>query len=207
MDAASPLTPQDIAETNLMKHVYSQCGAMIHAAAEQSSIPESFLAALVANESGGDLAAQRFEPRVLLALWEVLLGRKTAYGSIVRAELVKYVASTPSWSGSSVPPNLPADAFQRVDALATSWGYTQVMGYNALDAGKPVDYLRDARGCLDFSIAMLARFSARFQLDVTREFTELFECWNTGHPGGQTADPNYAANGVKRMAVYEAISR
>ena len=56
-----------------------------------SSVPASFLGALVANESGGNVLAKRFEPAVLAHLWEVLLGRKAAYGTIGRTDLVAFV--------------------------------------------------------------------------------------------------------------------
>lgn len=196
---------QDTIDRNellLMQGIHALLGAKIHTAAGQSSIPEHFVAALVANESGGNLAAKRFEPGVLISLWEVLLGRKTNFGSIGRAELIRYVAKS---AGVFVPANLPADAFQRVDALATSWGYTQIMGYNAMAEGKTIDTLQDPVGSLDFTIVLLARFIHTFQLDPRSEFKEMFECWNGGHPGAKTADPQYVANGNRRAQIYAGI--
>jgi len=188
--------------TALMQRIFDTCGGNIRTACLGSSVSESFLAALVANESGGNLSAKRFESAVLVSLWQVLLGRTANFGSIGRADLVRYVAGN---DGTTMPANLPVDAFQRVDALATSWGYTQILGYNAMAAGKPISYLQDAAGCLDFSIAMLKSFATRFDLDVSKDFEQLFDCWNSGRPGGKTYDPMYTSNGLARMQLYQRL--
>src|SRR5208282_4714750 len=121
----------------LMLSIRKTWGGTITEACRASSIPVSFMAALIAGESGGHNDANRFEKNVLASLWEVLLGRKADYGSLRRADVVLYVTGAAP-NPVSAPATLPADAFQRVDALATSWGLTQIMGYNALALNVPV---------------------------------------------------------------------
>jgi len=51
----------------------------------------------------------------------------------------------------------------------------------------------------------LADFAARNTLDLTRDFSQLFDCWNTGRPHAPTADPQYIPNGLRRMELYKAL--
>lgn len=192
-------------EQELMQSIKTQWGAEIEDACKPSAVPPAFLAALIAGESGGKPDAKRFEPGVLRALWEVLLGRKTAYGSIRRADLVQFVAGLASPPVSS-PQSLPADAFQRVDSLATSWGLTQIVGYHILDTlTPPALTLTNAPYSLEVTIALLERFAKEFAIDERREFDKLFRCWNTGQPDGKTFDPAYVTNGLARMAIWSSL--
>ncbi len=191
-------------DLELMQDIKTRFGAVIAAACSVSSVPEAFLAALIANESGGNVNAKRFEHTVLAALWEVLLGRKAAYGSIARASLVGYVAGVPVPT-INVPANLPANAFQRVDALATSWGLTQIMGYHALEFGVTIDALISPEDSLPIATKMLSGFARSFNLDVTKDFEAMLRCWNGGHPTAQTFDPQYVPNGLARMALWSRL--
>jgi hypothetical protein len=197
-------------EETLMQAIKTRWGTAITDACHTSSVPPAFLAALIANESGGNPDAKRFEPHVLLALWEVLLGRKAAFGSIGRSDLLAYMAI----DGLPNPPTQPgpgwfANALQRLDGAASSWGLTQVMGYHVISRTVTLsaEQLRDSAFALLFSLKMLAEFATRFQLDVTREFDLLFACWNCGQPEpSKTFDPHYCANGLARMAIYQALA-
>jgi hypothetical protein len=191
-------------DLELMQDIKTRFGATIAAACSVSSVPPAFIAALIANESGGNVNAKRFEHAVLAALWEVLLGRKAAYGSIARASMVGYVAGV-SVPTINVPSNLPANAFQRVDALATSWGLTQIMGYHALEFGVTIDALISPEDSLPVATKMLSGFARSFNLDVTKDFEELLRCWNGGHPTAQTFDPQYVPNGIARMALWNTL--
>ena len=188
-------------DLELMQDIKTRFGAVIAAACSVSSVPPAFIAALIANESGGNVNAKRFEHTVLAALWEVLLGRKAAYGSIARASLVGYVAGVPVPT-INVPANLPANAFQRVDALATSWGLTQIMGYHALEFGVTIDALISPEDGLPIATKMLSGFARSFNLDVTKDFEAMLRCWNGGHPTAQTFDPQYVPNGLARMNLW-----
>lgn len=199
----------------LMTEIRSEWGPEIAWACQNSSVQPEFLAALIANESGGKADAKRFEPNVLIDLWEVLLQRKTAYGSIGRNDLLLYAlpGAIPAISRSDVSgldsiAAIFAPAFQRIDNLATSWGLTQVMGYHVLENWSGIvrteDLILPSRA-LPFTLRMLARFSLKFGLNLATDAAELFDCWNTGEPNGKTADPEYKPRGLSRMGLYAQL--
>ena len=90
----------------------------------------------------------------------------------------------------------------RLTANATSWGLTQIMGENY--PGPPAE-LADPETNLIQALKMLARFAEAFQLDLTKEFSELATCWNTGAPNRVTYDPNYCSNLLARMQIYPMV--
>jgi len=195
-------------DAQLMAEIRDEWGATIGVACQASSVPPAFLAALVANESGGDPNASRFEPGVLAAIWQVLLGRKATYGSIGRDDLLLYVlpGSVPAISGDpAAVAALFSGAFKRVGDLATSWGLTQVMGYHVLEETAGVTLTEDLAifsKALPATLRLLSQFAQRFGLDLTKDFRELLTCWNTGEPNGKTADPDYVDKGIRRMGIY-----
>jgi len=188
----------------LMQAIKTQWGAVIEEACKTSMVPAAFLAALIANETGGKADARRFEPHVLCALWEVLLGRQGAYGGIKTPALVQYVSQMAAGT-VRVPSMLPSDAFNRLDALATSWGLTQIMGWHVLGTSHDLDDLRDPEGNLNFALRLFGEFAEQFQLDLSKDFEAMFRCWNGGHPTAQTFDTNYVPNGLARMATWNAL--
>jgi len=192
-------------DLDLMQDIKTRFGTAIAAACAVSSVPPAFVAALIANESSGNENAKRFERSVLASLWEVLLGRAAAYGSIKRLDLVAYVMGV-TLPTVNAPANLPANAFQRVDALATSWGLTQIMGYHAIEFDLTIDSLISPGEGLNVATHMLAKFAAQFQLDVTKDFEAMLRCWNGGHPTAQTFDPNYVPKGLARMALWTTLT-
>lgn len=197
----------DPKEVALMTEIRNEWGEVIAATCRASSVSPAFIAALVANESGGNVDAKRFEPGVLHSLWEMLVGRKATFGSILRSELLLYAlpAALPSIPDRPAVMVAFSSTFQRIDDLATSWGLTQVMGYHVLEFGfglKSTDDLILPSRCLPLTLRLLAQFAMRFELSLAKDFAELFDCWNTGEPGGKTADPGYIPRGLARMAIY-----
>jgi hypothetical protein len=190
-------------ELALMQSIRFQWKPQLEIAASGTAIPEAFLAALVANESGGEPDAKRFEPGVLGKLWEVLLDRKPRYGSIAKPDLSKYVQPTELTT--------TAESFRNLDDLATSWGLTQIMGYHILEWGsipgwyRSVDDLRMPDRHLQCTALLLTQFANRFELDLSTNFSELLHCWNSGTPTGQTFDPEYVPNGLSRMELYSSL--
>ena len=174
-------------EALMMPFIRTRWGALIAATCHSSSVPEAFLAALTANESGGDPSARRFEAGVFKHLRAVAAGTETHFGSIVARHL----------NG--------ADG-EALRGLASSWGLTQIMGYHILGrAVAHADLLADPELNLHLACILLSEFAERFGLDVTKDFEEMFRCWNTGQPDGKTFDPKYVESGLRRMNKYEAM--
>jgi len=190
-------------ELALMQSIRFKWKPQLEIAVSGTAIPEAFLAALVANESGGEPDAKRFEPNVLGKLWAVLLDRAPRYGSLKKSDVLEYVQPTELTSLT--------DGFRNLDDLATSWGLTQIMGYHIIDWRsipgwyRSVDDLRMPDRHLKCSVLLLTQFANRFELDLSTNFSELLHCWNSGAPTGQTFDPDYVANGLSRMELYSSL--
>jgi hypothetical protein len=195
-------------DQELMAKIKSDYGVAIKAACEPVGLPEAFLAALIANESGGNNDAKRFEPHVLVALWEVLLGRTTAYGSIRGPAVLQFVAGLESSQGQGTlvaPKSLPPDTYNRLDYLATSWGPTQIMGWHSLEPDSKVKTPPVLWGTwLAETVRLLGDFAKQFTIDWQNP-EAFFRCWNGGHPTAATFDPKYVPNGLARMAIYQAL--
>lgn len=200
--------------TQLMAKIREKWGPIIMTVCRSSSVPENFLAALIANESGGDVNAKRFEPHVLSTLFEVCVGRNPTFGSIGRDAILNYashqlpgeiveVVSEPESESSAF-----TAALHRLDGLATSWGLTQLMGYHILDPSMrngtliTIEDLILPSKALPATLRLLSQFAQHFGLNLAADFGELFDCWNTGQPKGKTADPEYVDHGISRMSIY-----
>ena len=182
------------ADQTLMKTIRATYGAAIEEACQGSAIPPEFLAALVANESGGNPAAKRFEKGVLCQLWEVMIGRSAAFGSIGRKDIFGWL---PSLSFQEV--------MQLVDGLASSWGLTQIMGYEMIHPDRRIHDLVEPQFNLGHARGMLEDFAKRFNLNPQTDSGQLFHCWNTGRPQGVTYDPVYPQTGLARMDIYRGF--
>jgi hypothetical protein len=196
----------------LMQRVYNLAGTEIAAATRASSVPPEFLAALIANETGGEPNASRFEPAVCAELQDVIAGRKATFhkpgmrNPLGRADLIAWLQIPHAPLAGDVGGPVPvASLLKELERLATSWGWTQIMGYHAIEFSKPAAMLTDRTGNLEFAVLMLTVFANMYSLDLGAEFTELFHCWNAGRPDRPTFDPNYVPNGLARLAAYKAI--
>ena len=217
----------------LMSTIRRDWAAQLAAAVHASSLPESFLAAIVANESGGHAAVSRFEPAVFTRLVNVAAGRQAAFscpGSrkpLTAPDLLAY-ASPGELQPSQVvaeyqgppfqpaPPGAPARGLQwglkRLSDLATSFGLCQVMGWHLVEmAGYAgwawtVGDLLDGAKNLQCAVALASYFAVRYELDLSKDFEQLLRCWNCGTPDGTTFDPMYVPNGLARSAAYAALS-
>jgi len=208
------------AERKLLRRVFIRCDGFIQEACRTSSVRAEFLGALTANESGGDPTAVRFEPSVYCHLKAVAAGERPRYGGIGAEALCEELAevlhpktgefhavflNTLFMAGQSSELSRLADEALR--ELASSWGFVQIMGFHMIERhGTPRDLL-EPRFHYRLANQLLAEFAQLYQLDLAREFAELFRCWNTGRPDGKTADPAYVENGLRRMEIYREQTR
>ncbi|MBI1941489.1 MAG: hypothetical protein HYS33_08295, partial [Acidobacteria bacterium] len=193
-------------ELRLMRRVQERCGDVLREACKFSSVLPEFLAALTANESGANPRAARFEPAVYRHLKAVADGRRPAYGGIARESLDAEIEEmlhpkaaafhgvylTASFA-EDYATSLAASPDAALRDLATSWGYTQIMGYHMVRREGTVRDLLDARFHFRVALELLAEFAARYELDLAHEFDEMFRCWNTGQPYGETFHADYVA--------------
>lgn len=198
-----------------MNRIHELLGDVIAAATRACSVPPAFLAGIVANESGGNPNVSRFEPAIFQKLQDVLAGRKAEFKvrgmkrPLGRNDLLLYVdpgAADKSLANISAATSF-TDKLRMLEGLATSWGLTQLMGWHALELAQTFSNLKQPRGNLDIAVVLLAWFAQSYSLDVTKDFSELLHCWNTGtpDPAVPTYDPHYVANGLARMTAYEAV--
>ncbi|HET7101148.1 MAG TPA: hypothetical protein VFJ52_08370 [Terriglobia bacterium] len=207
------------AERRLVQRVFERCHEAITKACAKSSVPAEFLGALVANESGGYGDATRFEPAVYRHLVAVAEGRRPSYGSVNAASLDAEIAElAPAHQASTLHERYMTRGFAEVHSgevaqatddalreLATSWGYTQIMGYHMVARPGGVHKLLDPDFHFRMAVWLLSEFTLDYRLDAGRDFAEMFCCWNTGRPNGRTFDPDYVANGLRRMQIYRQL--
>jgi hypothetical protein len=196
-------------DAQLMAGIRDRLGTLISGVAATASIPQEFIAALIANESGGNQAAARFEPLVSLKLQDVIMARRAAFEvpgiarPLGRQEILLFVNPPEAAPGVVKAPVYSfTDSLKQLEWLATSRGLTQIMGWHTVEFSKPPGVIADALGNLQFALVLLAYFANRYQLDARNDFVELFTCWNTGEPDGKTYDANYVPQGLARMRLY-----
>jgi hypothetical protein len=202
----------------LVRRVFTRCNEFIQEACRSSSIRPEFLGALTANESGGDIGAVRFEPSVYRHLKAVAAGESRRYGGICGQALCEEVAeilhpksgefherflNSLFLAGQSSEISRLADDVLR--ELASSWGFTQIMGFHVIGRQATVRDLLGPRFHYRLANQLLVEFAESYQLDLSGDFEELFSCWNTGRPDGRTADPAYVRHGLIRMQIYREL--
>ncbi|MGH9434050.1 MAG: hypothetical protein ACRD3T_21180 [Terriglobia bacterium] len=214
----NPAAILEKAERNLMLRVYEECHVHIIAALADSPIPPELVGGLTANESGGIAQARRFEPGVFEHLKDVADGRSAQYGAIratdlEEAERALEAVKSPEYHARFLNTvfaathalsiaELQEDALR---ALASSWGYTQVMGYHMIGRKGTIQDLCNPDTHYRYAVDLLRDFIREFRLDARKDFESLFHCWNSGRPRGKTFDPAYVPNGLRRSAIYREL--
>jgi hypothetical protein len=206
------------AEHRLVRKVFARCDGFIEEACGSSSVRPEFLGALTASESGGNPAAVRFEPSVYRHLKAVAAGESPRYVGICAQALCEELAEVlhpktgefhekflNSLFTAGQASELSRLADEALRELASSWGFAQIMGFHVMGRHGTVRDLLEPRFHYRLANQLLAEFAESYQLDLAREFEELFRCWNTGRPEGRTTDPAYVENGLLRMEIYRAL--
>lgn len=190
---------EQTAELDLMQRVQRLCGPLLTAFAPRTSIPIAFWAALTANESGcwlinNTVIPPRFERSAFSNLMKVVRGEVKQWRQLTIA-------------------NLAGLGETDIRHLARSWGLTQVMGYHAQRWRIPFEHLNDPGKHYNLAARLMAEFVTRFGLDPLEDFEEMARCWNTGRaddppgPAGDTHDPDYIPNLLRRMEVWSEVNK
>ena len=188
-----------------MNIVNEKAGGYLRAA-DTSVVPESFLAALTANESLGDPAAKRFEPAVLGRLVSVILGQRRGYNGVTAGML-----QLPPDPATKSQEKYALDQIQHLQDASTSWGFTQIMGYHMLRWDREIALLVDPSRHYEFTLRLLSecpeKCKARYGIDVdlTKDFAKMGRWWNTGNPSGKTYHESYIPNIVNRVSQWTSI--
>lgn len=199
-------------DQDLMASIFRAWQPTIESSA--AGVPPELVAAIIANESGGNEFATRFEPAVFAELCEVLTGRRMLYSPpgiknpLAACDLLAFVA--PQLSGKPTVIGMPDDlsvlfrqCLGRAAELATSYSLTQIMGWHWLEFKRPASMR--AGDQLAFTTDLLRYFASRYTLDLANDAAKLLDCWNTGLPGGHTYDPQYIPRGLARLAIYRSL--
>ena len=181
----------DQQELGLMRRVKRLAGPYIDAIAPSTSVPPAFLAALTAGESGvwlkkNTIIPPRLEPAVYHALQDVRDGRLEHYGQITQKMLVGR-------------PDVDLSRY------ASSWGFTQILGYHALRWRADISELNQPERHYTHTVRLLVENASDFGLDLTRDFEEMATIWNTGKRNGKTHDPEYVPNLLRRMKLWAEV--
>lgn len=202
----------------LVKQVFDLCHRYTAEAVSGTVLPVEFLGALTANESGGRVDAACFELSVYGRLKAVATGQSTNFGSIAWKQLsealqemdspeVRRLEETIAVQGylQELARSMTGPEEQDLKDFATSWGFTQIMGYQVIGRKASVKGLLDPQFHYHFAVEILNDFALSFRLRLEKDFESLFRCWNTGRPDGRTFDPDYVANGIRRMNLYREL--
>jgi hypothetical protein len=190
-------------ETAMMQLIRQQMGGAIRAAiAALGMAPsfEPFMAALAANESSGNASQQRREPRELMQFARVLMDEITEYQGIGSGLLMKAITQA----------LLPSAIVRTLMNYCTSYGPTQIMGWHALKDGYSLSELVTLESHFRRCAGYVRSFQKEFNLAppaADADAEKFFRCWNGGHPTAQTADPEYVAKGLRRMALYQQLAK
>ena len=217
-DNLSPSQIFNKAERDLMLRIFDQCHGHILAASANSPILPEFLAGLTANESGGNAQARRFEPGVFEHLKDVAQRRATQFGAIRAKDLEEAERAVEAIKSPEYHVRFLNTVFAATHALsiselqedalrvfASSWGYTQVMGYHLIGRKGSIEDLCNPNTHYDYAIGLLGEFIRQFRLDPGKDLESLLHCWNSGRPSGKTFDPAYVPNGLRRSAIYREL--
>jgi hypothetical protein len=217
-----------MSDQELMQAVKRVCGASLAELDPLTSAPVAFWAALTANECGADLERNtpiekitRHEPAVFTHLALVAAGFQPRYGAIALSHLVqaeerqlarpaashvKFAVEAPAVIPTILPAtSQPAPTVADLLAWASSWGWTQLMGYHAIEWKVTVADLTDPQQHYRFAARLMAGFVAEFKLDPAKHFDQMARCWNTGRPDGVTYDLNYVGNLERRMQAWDKL--
>lgn len=200
-------------ERELMQKIHRELGARLQQETKLTPFTPALLAALVANESAGRSQATRFEKRVFSRICLAAVGEKEFRDPSLSRKIVQREwlidADHALAEGKKQPGyfSIMALGLEQFKRLATSYSYTQIMGWHALEWHWPLGELLDPALHFQHVLELLGWFRDHYQLDPSTDTEKFFRCWNTGRPHGKTYDPNYVPNALQRMKLYQEVSQ
>lgn len=189
-----------------MNTVNEEAGRYLRAA-DTGEVPESFLAALTANESLGDPKAKRLEPAVLSRLVSVILGQRGSYNGVTAGML--WLPPDPATKSQE---KYALDQIQHLQDAATSWGFTQIMGYHMLRWDEEIAQLSDPSKHYEFTLRLLRECPEDslqkhgVKVNLSKDFEMMGRWWNTGAPvGKKTYHESYIPNILRRVTQWNQM--
>ncbi len=203
-----------MSEYELMKKVQREVGPLLcqlTVGRPAAAALRALLAALVANESNAEREATRFEPGVFSRICLAALGKKefqdpSLSRPIEQQEWLREgdVAidryRTPGESYALT-------ALKQWKKLATSWGYTQLMGWHALEWHVPLEEFMVTEHHFRYAIRLLDHGMAKYHLYHEADAGGLLRFWNTGTVHRPTYDPQYVPRGLERLRIYQQLEQ
>ncbi len=187
-----------------MARIRERWGRTIGEASHVASFPPEFLAALIANESGGSPEARRFEPQVYERLTNLPAQagirdpekRRVAASSLGLTQIMGYHAVRRGVDPARLfdPEFNLRFAVQMLADFAGRWDLDSRLRGNDTQAVTPAPAVVPAKAGTHRGFTPAGVYAA------------LFRCWNTGSPKGKTHDPNYIAKGLARMKIYAELA-
>lgn len=200
-------------EYALMKKIHEALGDYIAGAVEGTPFPPALLAAITANESSGNAAAQRLESSVFVEFTQMVVGQKLSFAPAG----VKAPITLQQITRFFIPPSfaltgklsVPSDVLSLLH-LSTSFGPMQIMGWHAAEFAYDIADLTNIATHFERAVQLLEQFEARYKVIpiagwCTNAADGFMRCWNTGSPIGKTFNSDYVPLGLKRFSVYEQI--
>lgn len=178
----------------LATKIYQQLSGEIGRACAGTLVRSSFLAGLISVENAQlNPHAYRFEKAVFEKLKKL------------RNPLVFW---RKEWSGITQA-DLKGASDDALVSLASSFGYTQIMGWWSIRLTKllerpiSVSDIRDPKQHLEIAVRLLNLTAHRYL--KTLAYANVLRIWNTGSPTGRTHDPQYVANALAVDQEYRRL--
>ncbi len=179
-------------ERELMRRIRGTCGRQIEEATQGDMMRAALLAAITANESGGNGLVYRFEPSTYCRLHSLLKGEDEDVEGITREQFENFL------NGAKAE----AARVALLRKAAGRHGYTQIPGCCAVRWKVPLEALLEKERHFHLAARRLEELRLEFHLNPESHALELGRAWNTGHPMGRTRSPLYSWRLGLRRSLY-----
>ena len=170
-------------EDFVMLHLYLSMKDRIWKASHGTNIPEEYLAAVISLESSppGNWNSTRFEPHVYERFLATKHKRRPSFLGLSSQKLNRY-------------------SDQELRSYSSSYGPTQIMGYNCLKLNCSI---KELQGPYHLQWAIVWMQDRYGKYAAKKEWEACFRIHNTGRPHGKTYHKYYVEKGLRRMNYYK----